>query len=403
MATVHLAPKPPSHAMHAPRQTRRSAATASTHRPFAIGLETSRVDLGDQTHRQSTASSPVFVRSIMYKAVSARSFQSVVDYDASISAIARRFAVSEHDVRMLWLPSPPPPSAPHVASTRRRPPPAGLDARRFQDLFAERPPLDPDVTQFAHSLIARLNSLQRQRSPVRLQKRKPDALLSPVSHADAVRESCPPRSCGFARARSHKELEVLCQGLAIVKKGRGLYRTACGCCAMRPGADGHYFEVVVVEDGGVGGVCVGVTCGVLPLNKLIGSDDTSVGLHSSGQIVSRGGQFQQFGRAFKSGDRVGCAVCVKKMGVERGDDAEEFVVQLTYFINGLRQGSVCEAVWQHGADDRAVYPAVSLYKAGSKAIIQCCRKDWKIDMESLGEELSTVLPVCSGVGEELAC
>jgi hypothetical protein len=220
----------------------------------------------------------------------------------------------------------------------------------------------------------------------------------------------------------------LCDGFAIRKTRQTLYRTA------RAGAGAHprlhtqmsrYFEVHVVEDCGRDGMTVGLVTSALPLNKLIGSDAHSVGLHSSGQLVTSCGTFQPYApRGFTKDDRVGClvsfcgsdAVMVKNPHVTSlgsratslqsdrsagvasrmaqaasgsSDCALADVVEIEFFVNRESYGSVRLPLLKslEGDEARTLYPAVSLYCAGSKAVIVCCEADWDgvDDMDQLDD------------------
>lgn len=204
------------------------------------------------------------------------------------------------------------------------------------------------------------------------------------------------RTCGFSDRGTHVDLQVLCDGLAITKTGSGLYRTARTASKLHVDSNGvrHlYFEVVIVEDCDAGGICVGVSTNELPLNKLIGSNGSSIGLHSSGQIVSRGGEFRSFARGFGKGDRVGCRVTLG--GGDMCDGETDRSIELRFWINGEWQGCVRERLGDRFATGEAeLYAAVSLYRKASKAVIQCCQKDWAIDMDAVSDG-GHVEAVCS--------
>lgn len=329
----------------------------------------------------------------------------------------------------------------------------GLDCDRFADLFVGEQRIDEDCLEFANALIAKLEAIagreDRARSPSRSRLRKdgvpgrfgtsaviPQAFVSSSRGSnDSTGVNCsgtmsagPARRCGFSEEGCHKDVSLLCEGLAICKSGGGLYRTARGASCIRPckrckdtGAPQEfYFEVHVVEDDGAGGICIGVASEDLPLNKLVGSNHRSCGLHSSGQVVSRVGEFREFGRAFKSGDRVGCLVTVHSRGAvlprtnppgsELGSYTESYeghaameaalptrseVVELTFFVNGDKQGTVSEALWQ-GVEEgqRKLYPSVSLYRPGSKAVMRCCTRDWEGTPPQLSDRSGKILAVC---------
>lgn len=258
----------------------------------------------------------------------------------------------------------------------------GLDRDAFADIFDHTSAVDEHVLEFAHQLMRRLHALSGAACPalgvgVRRRNAPRDVSMdvsSGSSSSAGMRDSSGSNSsldaiaCGFSEKDAHVDIDILCEGLAIRKTGGGLYRTARALSRITNGA---YFEVVVVEDCRAGGICIGVATEKLALNKLVGSDGASIGLHSSGLVVSGNGEFRQFGKAFKNGDRVGCLV-------RRGTHTMcEGAVELEYWINGEWQGSVTEGLGEDvEVGKRTLYAAVSLYRKGSKAVMQCCKKDW---------------------------
>ena len=133
------------------------------------------------------------------------------------------------------------------------------------------------------------------------------------------------------------------------------------------------------------GVCVGVASMRLPSDRLIGSDDYSVGLHCSGSIVRNRGAFQHVGTTFAVGDRIGCAVYNIK-------DDEETSVGVAFFVNN--RFSTSTTLPTHSIDlGRDLFAAVSLYKAGTRIVMLCCEEDWQLDPENLVSKIG-VLPTC---------
>lgn len=269
----------------------------------------------------------------------------------------------------------------------------GLDRELFADLFMAAKCIDEEVLRFGKELVRRLEGVAgvegkggRYGVGVRRRNGRRDwgcgrdvsmtGSSGSSSSAGMVDSSgsCSgggSHGCGFSEKGSHIDVEVLCEGLGICKTGKGLYRTATSVGKVRSGC---YFEVVVVEDCGAGGICIGVATGDLGLNKLVGSDGRSVGLHSSGQVVRGGGEFEGFGKGFRKGDRVGCLVRVGEGGM-----CENGGVELEYWVNGECLGCVKEDLGKDVESGKAeLFAAVSLYKKGSKAVMQCCKKDWRL-------------------------
>lgn len=403
--------------------------SVNTATPFPVGVQLSHHDLGEQAPPISPSSTPPFLRGIMHHPISARTFVATVQYDASAAAIAAAVGVSQHHVEQLWLAGVTTPaqmadrrpvSKNHMRFTpqslldctdmaEREPDtmsialsvplsprpcerPAGLERERYADMFKEEPEMDKETIIFGNTLLQRLEKLagcpptpcvqprtKRRNMPSRRTcNEPPQAAASQSQMVDQQGQ------CGFSERRTHIDIDVLCNGVGVYKTGGGLYRTAKSCSYMHSQRAGNfYFEVVLVDDLSSGGVCIGVSTDALQQNKLVGSDHQSCGLHSSGQVVCDGGQFVPLGRPYTSGDRVGCLVTIP----ESGD-----FIQLTYFINGLKEGSVKKGVWK-GVDDenRKLYASLSLYKKESKAVIQCCPADWRGDGQEKGAQ-----PICRG-------
>lgn len=258
----------------------------------------------------------------------------------------------------------------------------GLDRGTFADLFVSGMSMDGQMIAFGEELARRLQGLKsskrgnyglglrRRNVPMDVSAEVSSESSSSAGMMDSSGSSSATErnGCGFSERGAHVDVEVLCGGFAICKTGGGLYRTARSVSMMQSGG---YFEVVVVEDCGVGGICIGVSTERLGLNKLVGSDGTSIGLHSSGLVVRGDGEFREFGKAFKNGDRVGCLL-------RRGEQAMcERGVELEYWINGEWQGCVREDLGaQVECGHWPLFAAISLYRKGSKAVIQCCKKDW---------------------------
>lgn len=419
---------------------------------FPVGVELAHEDLGDRTSPRFTASSsPIFIRGIMHKAVSARSFVARVQYDASAAAIAAAVGAPEQDVENLWLAGVRTPAkrtidrralsskdlcmrftpqsvldssiissdtgAAPVTEAERACKDSGLEKGQFADLFQEDRKIDHHCIEFGNALIGKLEALAgtsrafpRYQPPTKRRSMRTRSLdassedcvlqLDPSNTRDADSE----RRCGFSKRGSHTDLDLRCDGFAICKNGKGLYRSARGSSQMRQPEDGDdsvsfYFEVVIVDDKDSGGICVGVGTQSLALNKLVGSNTQSCGLHSSGQLVLNNGEFREFGKGFKKGDRIGCMVKLN-CGYESVDPqtplhshnssysetveplaamtkSQEEEVEVTFFVNGERQGRVREALWRDvREEERSLFPIVSLYKRDSKAVIQCCSKNW---------------------------
>eukprot|EP00177_Eucheuma_denticulatum_P003944 GFKZ01007128.1.p1 GENE.GFKZ01007128.1~~GFKZ01007128.1.p1 ORF type:complete len:428 (-),score=71.05 GFKZ01007128.1:4-1287(-) len=399
---------------------------------FSLGLEIAHHDLDlTPSHSSPGCTSPTFVPAIMHRAVDARCFVSTVVYGLSHSQLAQHLALDEH---LLHDPNENMGRKSNMdggggggggggrwggkrdAETEgggngkreeNDKTVGGLDRDTFADLLMASKCMDEEVVRFGKEVVRRLEGLTgvqgkggrygvgvRRRNVRRDWAGRRDVSMRGSSGSSSSAGmvdssgSCSgvgANTCGFSEKGSHIDVEVLCEGLGICKTGKGLYRTARSVGKVRSGC---YFEVVVVEDWGCGGICIGVATAELGLNKLVGSDRRSVGLHSSGQVVRRGGEFGRFGRGFGKGDRVGCAVRVGEGGM-----CEDGGVEVEYWVNGEWLGCVKEDLGK-GVENGEVglFAAVSLYKKGSKAVMQCCEKDWRLVGDGCKERES----VCGG-------
>lgn len=385
---------------------------------FPVGLQLSHEDLPSVTPTANSDASPTFIRAIMHRVVNPRPFLAHVQYDAPAAAIAAACAVPEHRVENLWLAAvrTPPlqnsslsPSRPAILSHKddhvrpRFTPQSLLDAAditnpmsnsacmskkettlhqlskpsSFDHLFTRQRAVNSDCAEFGNALIGRLEVI---------------AGCAPfprccVAEKKRVRREGGVGKCGFCITYSHVDLDVFANGMALCKMGGGLYRTALTSGSIfvpKKGVRNVYFEVAIVDDVGSGGICIGIGAPNMALNKLVGSDAQSCGLHSSGQIVCNMGDFRDFGNSFQNGDRIGCLVDVSANVEQQG-------VGLTYWINGVRQGRVVQKL---KCEERRFMPMVSLYKKSSKVVLLCCEKDWQLGKDNIAFE-TQVSCVCS--------
>lgn len=388
--------------------------------PLDVGLQLHCKDLGDITDRDHPDNdhSPSFVPSIMRNAVSTRGFIATVLRRATPAEISAALEVPVSTVSDIWLAgvlgpplTPAPPLPEH--GVLRWCPPAGeatvtIPAAAATESLSMAPPLQRatahSTRQFAEKLIQKLER--------RLGRRQRN-LQEPKHNGSSASGALSTRRCGFSATAHHEQLELLFEGMAIAKMRPGLYKTALGATPMRAPARHIYFEVHVSSDADAGGVCIGVAPPDTLLNKLIGSDKRSVGMHSSGQLVRAGASFFSYGKPYRAGDRVGCLVsfCLRASGAipppasmagSYGATAVGLLqhpahdaIELTFFVNGSRQPTVTVPVWHNVPESqRILHPAVSLYRDGSKAVLHCCEADWSTDKVCLLEHPDAVHSVC---------
>lgn len=293
-----------------------------------------------------------------------------------------------------------------------------LDATRFASLFIPRDANSAATVRFANDLTRRLRVAAKEinlfeSTPSRglaaevgiggLHRRHVSIEVDDDTFGNSTRGSRK-FACGLHRGRSHRHIEITCDGGAAHKVRGGLYRTALSIGVAAdppdltvafPSSSGQlsrttYFEVAIIDDdGGKSGVCIGIATAQLGADRLVGSDDHSVGLHSSGYIVRSRGRFEPCGISLKSGDRIGCAASTDCSGD----------VIVNFFVNGKPQTRVSlhafSANQAHCPHDQQLYAAISLYKTSCKVAFLCCRRDWMIDKAHLSQHFGFVDSVCA--------
>lgn len=302
---------------------------------------------------------------------------------------------------------------------------SALGRGHFDELFVNRPILDDASKAFAAELMAKLSELAEScpsdsrsggvqdfaangaatvhvapPSKTCSRFRKHSSSPSPSSCESSRHGSDESPECGFGAA--HEAVSILCDGFAICKTGKGIYRTAFGRSAARPRSNSqtkYYVEVHVVEDCGGDGMCIGLATPHLKLNQVVGANSSSVGLHSSGKLVC-GNDFLSYAKhGFSKNDRVGCKVSFASKKSAKFDgpaapacsletsafsplealrqDASGWV-EVEFFVNGMSCGIKSLPLFVDvPSSERVLYPAVSLFRTDSKAIIRCCPMDWE--------------------------
>ena len=400
-----------------------------------IGLEVSRTDVPSSADGSddNNGVSEHFVSQIMHRVVSTKLYCSTVLVDVEAENLAKNLGLSAKALEELD-------QAPLPRKNRRSTQPSRQRKRitmnqrqadgtsgknldnstesideslvtdsRFAELFEKPKEVTKEVEGFASQLIARLDLLvSPKQRPANKRKRtatESDICNNDDGSADSGAESDEDQ-CGFSSSGHHPDIKVLCDGYAIVKTGAGLYRTAKGASDLSNDAvemnsgPYSYFEVYVVEDCGKDGMCIGVATEDLALNKLVGSNASSVGLHSSGNIVSKQGTFEAYGEPFRAGDRVGCLV--RRLGgdlppnsligsaaasasgssgfLDASKEASSTSIEVTFTVNGRQLPTIHTSIDASESSEGCsplLFPAVSLYQKESKAVLCCCRKDWK--------------------------
>eukprot|EP00172_Hildenbrandia_rubra_P002520 Plantae.Rhodophyta-Hildenbrandia_rubra.ctg3406.p1 GENE.Plantae.Rhodophyta-Hildenbrandia_rubra.ctg3406~~Plantae.Rhodophyta-Hildenbrandia_rubra.ctg3406.p1 ORF type:complete len:434 (-),score=107.39 Plantae.Rhodophyta-Hildenbrandia_rubra.ctg3406:2058-3359(-) len=276
---------------------------------------------------------------------------------------------------------------------------------RFKELFVKKKKVDEGVREFAEMLMVRLEGLESREGREVGKRRRVGSGGAVADLVSARSVECEEENrCGFSSCGHHEDVQVLCDGFAVVKSGKGLYRSARAAYGLsslgHKGKDGEYsyFEVYVVEDCGKDGMCIGVATDDLQLNKLVGSNTSSVGLHSTGSIVADNGAFEPYGEGFKAGDRVGClarrfggdlppnstitsfpsSLSVSCANLDISAFDADHGVELTFFVNGRPQPTILKAIKSgDSSNTKELFPTISLYQKESKAVLCCCPDDWK--------------------------
>jgi hypothetical protein len=118
----------------------------------------------------------------------------------------------------------------------------------------------------------------------------------------------------FNPHEAHEEIILTCGNNCASKRGAGLYRSIRGALPLLEGTPVIFeFEVQPVSSGvsthtlGTS-ICIGISSRSLNLNTHVGSAFSSIGLCSSGHIISDG-QWEEFASDWSVGDTIG-VVCV---------------------------------------------------------------------------------------------
>lgn len=276
-----------------------------------------------------------------------------------------------------------------------------LDVARFACLFI--PPDSPAVSavSFAQNLTARL-----ERHLEQTLVDADDEYFGSLSMLSSSKMS----RCGLDHTKSHRHIHLLCDGHAAYKIRPSLYRTTRSRCPVLSisamSANRHttmqqqqrwsYFEVVVAVDSefvissssssfsrqdddeqgrNPCGVCVGLSTKDLASDRLVGSDDYSVGLHCSGRIVRKGGTFYPACcKPFGVGDHIGCAVYADGSGD----------VGVAFFVNRVL---VTRVTLPQQQEQKELFASISLYKPGVKVVLLCCKEDWDMKNDAVAEAL----------------
>lgn len=392
---------------------------------FAVGVELCRTDLGDHTYTSTSNPDPIFVRDIMHRAVCARSFVAHVRYDAKPEDLANALDIQPADAHALWYLPPCSnntctiPTLNHSQSHHtkvskqeeeehmRFTPQSILDCESFVDPIndiqtddANQLPkcwgrqLDPiqyadlyedseisaqqslEEREFAQALAQKLIPLTDSEELFEQQ----DVITLTEKKTNNIQKRPTGRRCGFACTQL-ADVELLCQGMAVSKTGRGLYRAARSTRRLEMNRN-YFFEMIIIDEHETSnGICIGIASSKMPLKRLVGGDKSSIGLHSSGQIVRRNGEFIPFGKGFTGGDRVGVKVCLNKSN----EKEKEMNARLCFFINGEKQGCIEENLIDEDFNMK-IHATASLYKTGSKVVFQCCKKDWATNLSTVCEE-----------------
>ncbi|CAN8071710.1 unnamed protein product, partial [Agarophyton chilense] len=290
---------------------------------FAVGLELRRTEraAADATDAADAA----VVTQHMHRAIPSTLFDAVVKYEASAALLCSQLRLARSEAQLLCdqaavvaahcakCPDTHTPQCVLDASQTSSP-----DVARFETMFLRA---SEHELRFAHLLHARLLHLAHHPSPD-----ASDHEQSPLqtNHAAPL-----PERCGFSR-RVPPDVSAVCNGVGIMKTAHGLYRTARSACSVRvrPNAS-FYFEAVVVDDTGVGGICIGVCGPAQSHTQILGADAASCGLHSTGQLVHNFASFRALAsQRFTRGDRVG--VLVRRTACD--------TVHVGFTVNGARVG-----------------------------------------------------------------
>lgn len=197
-------------------------------------------------------------------------------------------------------------------------------------------------------------------------------------------------SCGFGTLGTHADLSLSPTRSSVQKRAKGLYRVARSA-STSIWSLGMYAEVDVIDCGGPGGLCIGVTTSDARLDRVIGDSLGSIGLHASGNIVSSKRWTPIQDAQFCTGDTV--SVHIVPVGASPFSDADTdsdadlsnsldnsisadlfTSLRVDFAINGR---IVYRAPLQTNPTDGPLHVGVSLYRMDSKVVLHCCPSSWK--------------------------
>lgn len=107
----------------------------------------------------------------------------------------------------------------------------------------------------------------------------------------------------FDPSETHPDLLLDSSCLTVTKTVAGMYRSARTVQAILPD-QWSYFEVLFRIQSKSGGVCVGLSTHDTSLKNLIGSCEGSLGLYSTGDVISNG-KWKKYCKPFVQGSVVG--------------------------------------------------------------------------------------------------
>lgn len=222
-------------------------------------------------------------------------------------------------------------------------------------------------------------------------------------------------SCGFATLGTHADLSLSPSRSSVQKRAKGLYRVARSA-STSIWSLGMYAEVDVIDSGGPGGLCIGLTTSDARLDRVIGDSLGSIGLHASGSIVASKKWTALANAQFCTGDTV--SVHIVPVGASPFSDADTdsdadlsnsldnnavsadpfSSVRVDFAINGR---IVHRAPLQTNPTDGPLHIGVSLYRMDSKVVLNCCPSSWKFASHLLNSH-TPLTSLCSNTASALA-
>mmetsp|Transcript_14797 Transcript_14797/g.39651 ORF Transcript_14797/g.39651 Transcript_14797/m.39651 type:complete len:417 (+) Transcript_14797:2954-4204(+) len=202
-----------------------------------------------------------------------------------------------------------------------------------------------------------------------------------------------PRSCGFSHSHCHSGLRISCQRKRVRKHMFGLFCTVRSRCGLSEADVGtaRYVEFELPRSVCARGLCIGIGTDDLALDRMVGSNESSVGFFTTGDIVKEN-RWKRYSQGFGAGDIVGLRIEISSSRrvhrVDRTEGALFYRADARLFVNGEAVCNVSQEAL--GASSLEVqygtklYCYVSMHGERSFVRMRCCRAELQTAAAKIG-------------------